>query len=308
MAWNSRFVVLMAFCSLVISPSSKSNAADLNNKSPLKNDAFRVSDALAKPFVDKSDEQSAKISTVVHLMEEQLGTRIVFDQVALESAANASLDFIASNLGEIDFKLPKGESTRLETILNAICDQTNSAYVFRPDHVLITSPAIRDYLVGKRHNVPRIPSPADADEDPIDRVKETRFDQLYCFKFTKTNLEDAVETLVDRTGKNIILTSSVRDVFRSEFSIKLLNTTAENAAMLIAESVGLKAVLRGKTVLIVSESKFDEMMEKAQAEMKQVPRIVDRWTSKNELLSVDKSQAYRSRNDQKSLAKSSRPQ
>jgi hypothetical protein len=152
---------------------------------------------------------------------------------------------------------------RLETALQYICDQFGAVSLIEGDHIKITSPAVKELLVGDGKTVPKVAGAASQETENLSRDERVRLTPTFCFNFENVPLQNAVKQIADRAGQNIVITASSKDQAGVAVSLSLTNVTFETAAMTLAESSGLRAIKQGNVVLLVSEERFVELSPKA---------------------------------------------
>jgi hypothetical protein len=228
---------------------------------PAKSTAIDDSAKIAEKLLERMsiDEQLDKVAfrDAIKFLQDRTGLTILIDMKAIRDKNQE----MAQAIEDAAISLPAMKNVRIETVLRKIVDQLDAEYVIAPDHVSITTPAMKDLLTGQARRLPDLYPAPGTDETDADRPSVVRTTPYMTFSFKETSVADALKEVAARAGRNVIISQSATEKAKNSVSVSLSNVAFETAAATLAETAGLRAFRTGNVVVIVTPERAKQIEE-----------------------------------------------
>jgi len=255
-----RYAVWISAVSSCLLLNGMAAAAPPPNLKALPNEAAVIAEALTERFDVEQRLEAVKLKDVLQMIQDRVGVTLILDVKALNGGGeNMVAAGVLTDLEGREITLPAMKKVRVETVLKAVCDQINAVHVIDADHIRITSPQVKDLLIGEPANIPTITGPTTAEEVSVPREDRVRLTPTLTVIFEQTTVAEAAKVLADRGGRNLILSSGAQEKASSKVSFSLTNVTFETAAVTLAEAAGLRVVKQGNVAVLVTPERFKEI-------------------------------------------------
>lgn len=199
--------------------------------------------------LDRFDRVPLRVA--LEVLQDKLGYSILLDYKPLLSALGEE-EGNQKALDERVVHLPAMKKVRLETILRHVLDQIDADFYIAPDHVLVTTPAVRRQVMGPDRVVRDLPG-RDYPDSPLHLAEDlvTRHTPAVTVAFRDVPAADALKVVAARAGASVVIAADAAAQARTNVTVSVANVSIESAVSAIAEAAGLRAYRAGKVLVVV---------------------------------------------------------
>jgi hypothetical protein len=214
-------------------------------------DAADIADKLLER-TDMERFEQVSFRTAIEVLQEKLGYTILVDHksvLAVMGQDGANRQALEEQL----ITLPSMKKVRLGTVLREILDQVGADYYIEADHIKVTSPMVKEVVMGPRRTLPDLrPSADEGNENMPDPGTQVRLTPTVTAAFKDVPLGDALKVVSQRTGRTVVVNPDAGADAKAQISVALTNAPFETAVSVLAEAAGLRAFRTGNAAVLVT--------------------------------------------------------
>lgn len=234
------------------------SAAPEAKKGHPADDSAAIADKLLER-IDVSDGfAKAPLKDVLKYLQDRADLTILLDARALAAGPDGQDPAI---LADQPVTLPAMKRVRLETVLRLVADQINADFLIAPDHVKLTSPAVKDTVTGSARPLPTLyPQEGAEDMEPtLERKDVVRVTPYLTVAYKETPAADALKDLAARAGRTVVVSAAAADKAKAPVTVCLSNVAFDTAAAAVAEAAGLRAFRTRNVVVVVTPERAKQV-------------------------------------------------
>lgn len=218
---------------------------------PKKTSPVDESAQIAEKLLERIDveQQDNPLRHMLDWLQAKSGLTMLIDTKAIGTARGPEA---VATLNDSAIRLPTMINVRTETVLRAILDQIDADYVIAPDHIKITTHAVKDLITGSAKSLPELYSNLGEESPQLERNEIVRTTPYVTMAFRDTPAADAFKEIAARAGRNVIISAPAAEKAKAAITVNLSNVAFETAAASLAEAAGLRAFRTGNVVVIVT--------------------------------------------------------
>ena len=177
--------------------------------------------------IDIEKPIDAALKDVLEFLSDRNDLTIIVDPVAFKIAEPPLEDVEGQKV-----RLPKLAGISLANVLQMVLDQVGGTVVLRSDAIFVVA---IDQVVKEMDNEGRFKSSSE-------RTEYLRRNPLVYANFVRVSLEDVLESLCEKTGRTIVVSTQVAELAKTPVTVRLVNVSLDTAVRLVTEMTGLKTV------------------------------------------------------------------
>jgi hypothetical protein len=249
-----RLSVACALLTLVL--AARASVAQEAKKSAPADDSAQIAEKLLVRM-DISERTKVQLREALDLLEKRTGLSFLIDYKAF-AARTSPEDARPELFDQAAITLPAMKGVRVETVLRAVTDQLDADFLIAPDHVRITTAAVKDLIIGQARPLPDL-YPGDVLENQVERTEVVRATSYVTASFRDMPAAEALKEVAARAGRNVVISAAAGEKAKAAVTVSLSNVAFETAAASLAEAAGLRAFRTGNVVVIVTPERVKQM-------------------------------------------------
>ena len=231
------------------------NAAPDAKKPAPADDAAQIADKLLQRMDIGQRMDKVPFRDVLQFLHEKTGLTYLMDLRALRDRGEG----VESVVDDAAVTVPAMSSVRVETVLRHVLDQLELDFTISPDHVRITTAAVKDTTTGNAQPLPNL-YPGGSDDAPqLDRKEVIRTTPFVTAAFRETAAAEALKDIASRAGRTIVVSAPAAEKAKTQVTLTVANVPFETAAAALAEAAGLRAFRTGNVVVVVTAERAKQV-------------------------------------------------